>query len=60
MTGFEVRKFVEDKTAYLKKHMTAALKQQEEATTLRVEPLKTDGKKRRPHTYPNVYRLTRA
>ena len=58
VTGFEVRKFVEDKTAYLKKHMTAALKQQEEATTLRVEPLKTDGKKRRPHTYPNEASLT--
>ena len=58
VTGFEVRKFVEDKTAYLKKHMTAALKQQEEATTLRVEPLKTGGKKRRPHTYPDEARLT--
>ncbi|MEK7755840.1 MAG: hypothetical protein AAB385_01360, partial [Planctomycetota bacterium] len=47
VTGFTVRTFVENKTAYLKKHMTVALKQEEDASRVLVEPLKTDGKKRR-------------
>lgn len=58
VTGFAVRTFVENKTAYLKKHMTAALKQEEEASGVRVEPLKTAGKKRRAHSYPDEVRLT--
>jgi three-Cys-motif partner protein len=53
VTGYEVRRFVEDKTAYLKKHMTDALKREEEAAKIRVEPLKTDGKRRRANTYPD-------
>ena len=58
MTGQTVREFVEDKTAFLKKHMTAALKQEEGAKKLSVEPLKTDGKKRRANSYPDEARLT--
>lgn len=58
VTGRTVRKFVEDKTAFLKRHMTAALKQEEEASKLSVEPLKTDGKRRRANTYSDEARLT--
>lgn len=58
VTGRTVRKFVEDKTAFLKRHMTAALKQEEEASKLSVEPLKMDGKRRRANTYPDEARLT--
>jgi len=57
VTGFEVRTFVENKTAYLKKHMRAALQQEEDASRVRVEPLKIDGKKRRANTYPDEARL---
>jgi three-Cys-motif partner protein len=58
VTGGTVRRFVENKTAFLKKHMTAVLKQEEDTSKLRVEPLKTDGKKRRANTYPDEVRLT--
>lgn len=57
VTGFQVRTFVENKTAYLKKHMTVALKQEEEGGHLKVEDLKTDGKKRRANSYPDEARL---
>jgi len=58
VTGFQVRIFVENKTAYLKKHMTASLKQEEESGRLKVEEHKTDGKKRRANSYPDEARLT--
>jgi three-Cys-motif partner protein len=58
VTGLQVRNFIENKTAYLKKHMTAALTQEEESNCLKVEELKTDGKKRRAKTYPDEARLT--
>lgn len=58
VTGFAVRKFVENKTAYLKKHMTPALKQQEADGKIEVDPLKTDGKKRRANSYPDEVKLT--
>ena len=58
VSGLEVQTFVENETAYLKKHMTAALKQEEQAEKVRVEPLKTDGKKRRMNTYPDKAMLT--
>ena len=58
VTGSQVRRFVEDRTAYLKKHMTGALKQEEESGQLRVDELKTDGKKRRANTFPDESRLT--
>ncbi|PJB96816.1 MAG: hypothetical protein CO080_01955 [Nitrospirae bacterium CG_4_9_14_0_8_um_filter_70_14] len=57
VTGHTVRTFVENKTAYLKKHMRAALQQEEDASRVRVEPLKIDGKKRRANTYPDEARL---
>ncbi|MGH8581492.1 MAG: hypothetical protein ACREWG_01640 [Gammaproteobacteria bacterium] len=58
VTGGAVRRFVENKTPYLKKHMTAVLKQEEDTTKVRVEPLKTDRKKRLANTYPDEARLT--
>lgn len=53
VTGEQVRKYVEDETAYLKKHMTAALTAEEAAGRLTVEPTKLDGTKRRAGTYPD-------
>jgi DNA topoisomerase IA len=58
VTGFQARIFVENKTAYLKKHMTAALKHVEESGHLKVDEVKTDGKKRRANSYPDEARLT--
>ncbi|MBI3184666.1 MAG: three-Cys-motif partner protein TcmP [Myxococcales bacterium] len=58
VTGFQVRTFVENRTAYLKKHMTGVLKQEEESGQLKVDELKTDGKKRRANTFPDEARLT--
>jgi len=58
VTGFQVRTFVENRTAYLKKHMTGTLKQEEENGHLKVAELKTDGKKRRANTFPDETRLT--
>jgi hypothetical protein len=49
---------VENRTAYLKKHMTGALKQEEEGGRLNVDNVKTDGKKRRANTFPDEARLT--
>lgn len=57
VTGFQVRTFVENRTAYLKKHMTAALKHEEQSGQLKVDELKTDGKKRRANTFPDGARL---
>jgi len=37
--------------------MTAALRQGEQATTIRVEPLNIDGKTRRAKPYPDDARL---
>jgi three-Cys-motif partner protein len=56
--GREVRTFVEDRTAYLKKHMTAALKREEEGGHIVVDGVKADGKKRRANTFPDEARLT--
>lgn len=58
VTGGTVRSFVENKTAYLKKHMTTVVKQEEDGGRVRVEALKTDGKRRRAKTYPDEARLT--
>lgn len=58
VTGKAVREFVEDETAFLKKHMTAALKQEESASRVCVESLKADGTKRRAYSYPDEVRLT--
>jgi hypothetical protein len=58
VTGFQVRSFVENQTAYLKKHMTGALKQEEEGGYLKVDEIKSDGKRRRANTFPDEARLT--
>lgn len=58
VTGADVRLFIEEHTAYLKKHMTAALRNEEAAFRIRVDPLKTDRTKRRANTYPDEVRLT--
>jgi three-Cys-motif partner protein len=58
VTGGDICRFVEDKTAYLRKHLIAALKRGETNKELRVDPLKLDGKKRRASTYPDNARLT--
>jgi three-Cys-motif partner protein len=48
-----VQTFVEDKTPFLRKHLTAALRQGEASGRIVVEKLKTDGMKRRANTYPD-------
>ncbi|MEW6363219.1 MAG: three-Cys-motif partner protein TcmP [Acidobacteriota bacterium] len=58
VTGSQIRTFVENNTAYLKKDMTAALRQEEEDRRLRVEPQKLDGTKRRANSYPDDAKLT--
>jgi len=58
VTGLEVRKYVEDKTAYLKKHMTGALKAEEAGGKLKVEATKVGGDKRMKNTYPDDARMT--
>ncbi|KAF0246798.1 MAG: hypothetical protein FD180_328 [Planctomycetota bacterium] len=57
VTGGDVRAFVENQTAYLKKHMTGALKQLEQSATIHVQALKSDGKKRRANTFPDEVKL---
>lgn len=58
ITGLTVRTFVENQTAYIKKHMTSALKQEEGSGHLRGDEFKTDGKRRRANTFPDETRLT--
>ena len=48
-----VRLFVEDQTAYLDTHMKRALKSLEAEAIIRVNDIKTDGKKRRAGTFPD-------
>lgn len=57
VTGGDVLKYVENRTAYLKKHMTAALKDEESAKRVQVEPTKTDGSRRRANTYPDSAKI---
>lgn len=54
----EIKEFVEDKTAFLDKHMKAALKEHEDSALpaserVVVRDLKADGKKRRKGTFPD-------
>ena len=58
VTGAQVRKFVEDRTAYLKKHMTKALREEEGAGRIRGETTKSGGDPRRANTYPDDVRLS--
>lgn len=57
MSCKDLRRFVEDNTPFLKKHMTAVLKEEEARGRIAVEPVKTDGKKRRAKTYPDEAKL---
>jgi len=49
----QVETYVQDKTPYLRKHMTEALTQLESDGRLKVAELKTNDKRRRSGTYPN-------
>jgi len=57
VTGVQVRTFVEDRTAYLKKHMTKALREEEDAGRITGERTKVGGGARRANTYPDDVRL---
>jgi len=59
----EIQKFVEDKTAYLDKHMKAALREHEGAAVstderILVRELKANGKKRKKGTFPSGVYVT--
>jgi len=56
--GKEVRKFVENKTEYIGKHLTAALRALENSGDLRVERLKSNGKKRKAGSFPPEVQIT--
>ncbi len=58
VTGWQIRKFVENKTAYLKTHMTAALRLEEKAGRLKGEATKADGQRRKRNTYPDDARIS--
>ena len=49
----EIRKFVENQTAFLKKHLNTALKNEEETGNLKVAEKKMDEKKRIAKTFPD-------
>jgi len=54
LTVGTVREYVENETDYfLEKHMKAVLKSLESLEKIKVEPFKTDGKKRRKNTFPD-------
>jgi three-Cys-motif partner protein len=48
-----LKKFVENDTAFLDKHVTQALKYADEKNLIEIDPLKADGTKRRKGTFPN-------
>jgi len=54
----DIESHVEDNTAYLGKHMRAALQQLETERRLQVAELKSDGKKRRTGTFPKATLVT--
>ncbi len=53
-----VETYVENSTAYLRKHMREALLQLEANGKLNVAEYKTDGKKRRAKSFPNEALVT--
>jgi three-Cys-motif partner protein len=53
----QIREFVEDHTAYLKKHMKAVLKLQESEGKIHIQKTKTDGDKRRKGTFPDAVEI---
>ena len=52
-TGDQIKLFVEDETAFIGKHKTAAMEQLENSAQIQVEPIKSDGTKRKGKTYPD-------
>lgn len=48
-----IRKFIENETAFLSKHLNQALKFAEDNSLIEVDQLKKDGKKRRKGTFPD-------
>lgn len=54
----QIKKYVEEETGYLAKHMRAALAKQESERIINVEEIKADGKKRRKGTFPDDVMLT--
>lgn len=53
VSGEEIRKFTEDKTSFLNKHKTEALKLLEKDKKVNVDTCKKDGAKRRRSTFPD-------
>lgn len=49
----DIKRFVEDKSAFLKTHMNQCLKYAEENKLIDVDYLKSGGEKRRPRTFPD-------
>lgn len=49
----ELKKYVDCKTPFIKKHLTSALKYAEKESLISVEKLKTNKEKRRPNTFPD-------
>ena len=58
VTGQAIREFVENRTAYLKTHMTAALRQEEAKGGIKVDPQKTNGMRRKAKSYPDDALIT--
>ncbi len=52
-----MRKFVENETSFLAKHMKAALRQEETENRIMVSELKSDGKRRRKGSFPDEVTL---
>ena len=48
-----IRKYVENETPYLSKHMRRALSKEEVEGKIKVEPMKADGRRRRAATFPD-------
>lgn len=53
-----VESYVNDESAYLRKHMGEALQQLEDQGRVSIAPLKTDGSKRRAKSFPNEAKIT--
>jgi len=48
-----IKKYVEDKTAFLEKHMKESLRYAEKNDLIKVEPIKSNGEKRHGKTFPD-------
>lgn len=53
-----IRKYVENETPYLTKHMKSALRHEEGTSRVKVDSKKADGQKRRANTFPDDARVT--